>query len=70
MDARLIAISPQPFGRRIKIASDNTLFFFFYLSDKIRLDVHENPLFTRNINSYFSLKNNEKNIYKCRLLQL
>ena len=44
----------------VKVAADNTLFFFtFYLSKKIRL-----------YEVLLSLKNNKTSIYECRLLQL
>ena len=63
----------KPLKRHIKIAADDTLFFYFYLSKEIRLDVScESPALQRIHMKYqvlFSLKNNEKSIYICRLLQ-
>ena len=49
-----------PLKRQTKIAADDTLFFYFYLSREIRLDVHVNPLPSRmKYQVLFSLKNNE-----------
>ena len=57
-----------------KIAADDTfIFFYFYLLKKIRLDVScESSVRQRIHKKYqvlFSLKNDEKGIYECRLLQ-
>ena len=57
-----------------KIAADDILIFYFYLSKERRLDFHVNPLFSVAEDSFetsslsFSEKH-RKNIYKCRLLQ-
>ena len=50
----------QLLKRQIKIAADDILIFYFYLSKKLRLDFSG---FTRNIKSYFLLKTMEKYLY-------
>ena len=56
-----------------KNCSRRHLNFYFYLSKKIRLDVSSESSAQQRIHLkhqvLFSLKNNEKNIYECRLLQ-
>ena len=56
-----------------KIAADDILIFYFYLSKKIRLDFsYESSAKQRIYLKYqvlFSLKNNENVFIKCRLLQ-
>ena len=59
--------------RQTKIAADDILIFYFYLSKEIKLDFScESSAWQRIHLTHqvlFSLKNNEKNIYECRLLQ-
>ena len=54
----------QPLKRQTKIAADDTLMFYFYLSKKIRLDVSSESSAWQRIHMkhqvLFSLKNNEK----------
>ena len=53
--------------------ADDILIFYLYLSKKIRLDASSESSAQQRIHLkhhvLFSLKNNEKNIYECRLLQ-
>ena len=48
-----------PSKRQTKIAADDTLFFYFYLSNEIRLDVSRESS-AMKYQVLFSLKNNEK----------
>ena len=54
----------QPLKRQTKIAADDTLLFYFYLSKEIKLDIScESSAKQRihmNYQVLFSLKNNEK----------
>ena len=71
----------NPEKRQTKIAADDILIFYFYLSKKIRLDLSSESSARQRIHLHrkswihvkyqvlFSLKSNEKNIYECRLLQ-
>ena len=69
-----LAFNVLPLMRQTKIAADDTLFFYFYISKEIRLDVScESSALHRIHMKYkvlFSLKNNEKVFTECRLLQL
>ena len=62
-----------PLKRHAKIAADNILIFYLYLSKKIWLDFSCESSASQRIHLkhqvLFSLKNKEKNIYECCLLQ-
>ena len=57
LDNKLYQTDQGQAEHQTKIAADDILIFYFYLSKKIRLIFHVNPLpsrgFTRNIKTYF-----------------
>ena len=63
----------NPLKRQAKIAADDILIFYCYLSNKIRLDISCESFAKQRIHLkhqvLFFLKKQRKNIYECRLLQ-
>ena len=65
-----VLMKSLPLKRKTKIAADDTLIFYFYLSKKIRLDFNVNSRgFLETPSLIFSDKTIKKNVYECRLLQ-
>ena len=59
---------PVPLKRQTKIAADDILIFYFYLSKKIRLDISSESSARQRIHMKYqvlvSLENNKKSIYE------
>ena len=74
MDAMLIAISPEPIGRGIKISADEILKYFLLFSHKTGFDISSklSPMETicMKCQSLFSGKKKEENISIFCLLNL